>query len=97
MTSNGVHNVLEAAVYYKPVVFGPYYKKYIEATGLVMRSGGIVIRNEKELAREIAYLLSNTDNSYKVCSEAAGNFVREHAGATQKILQFIQENRLLTN
>lgn len=97
MTSYGVHNVLEAAVYSKPVIFGPHYKKYIEARGLVIRSGGIVVRNEKELARDIAYLLNNTDNAYTVCSAAAGNFVRENAGATNKIMHYIQENRLLTN
>ena len=31
---DGVHNVLEAAVYSKPVVFGPVYDKYAEAAEL---------------------------------------------------------------
>ena len=32
---DGVHNVLEAAVYGKPVLFGPVYEKFAEAVQLV--------------------------------------------------------------
>ncbi len=35
LQNNGVHNVLEAAVYGKPVLFGPYYQKYHEAIDLI--------------------------------------------------------------
>jgi len=39
----GVHNVLEAAVYNKPVLFGPYYPKYMGANGPLPTGGGIPI------------------------------------------------------
>lgn len=97
MTSYGVHNVLEAAVYNKPVIIGPYYQKYIEAIGLVESGGSLVIKNEKDLAETILQLLNNTDGRYDRSSKAAGDFVQRYAGADKKILQFIQENRLLTN
>ncbi|NOT51608.1 MAG: 3-deoxy-D-manno-octulosonic acid transferase [Chitinophagaceae bacterium] len=97
MTSYGVHNVLEAAVYSKPVIIGPFYKKYIEAIGLVDCGGALVIKNEKELAVTIRELLTNTGDSYIKSAKASGNFVQQNAGADRKILQFIQENRLLTN
>ena len=94
MTSYGVHNVLEAAVYNKPVIIGPFYKKYIEAIGLVESSGAIVIRNEKEMADAILKLL-NDPQFAETTSSASGAFVRKYAGASKKILDHIQENRLL--
>ena len=92
----GVHNVLEAAVYGKPVVFGPVYKKYIEAVELVAAGGGITISNTGELEEQMNEFLAKNKNYVKAC-EAALNYVYSKQGATEKILQFIQENRLLTN
>ena len=40
-TRDGIHNILEAAVYGKPVVFGPNYKKYREAKELIAAGGAI--------------------------------------------------------
>lgn len=95
--SSGVHNVLEAAVYHKPVVIGPYYEKYREAIDLVSSGGGIVIKNAGELSAVFAQLLKNENGIYEKSSLAAGQFVKGNAGATQKIYSFIQEKRLLTN
>jgi len=97
MTSYGVHNVLEAAVYGKPVIFGPYYQKYIEAVGLVENKGAIIVKNERELSETFASLLENKNQLHDKTGEAAARFMRQHAGATQKIFHFIQEKRLLTN
>ncbi len=97
MTSYGVHNVLEAAVYSKPVIIGPYYEKYIEAVGLVKNKGALVVKNETELFDTIDNLLKNAHSCYQISSNAAGNFVKGNAGATPKIISFIQQNRLLTN
>lgn len=97
MTSYGVHNVLEAAVYGKPVVFGPYYKKYIEAVGLVDSGGAIVIKNEWGLSETFLSLLKNDNHLHTKTNEASAEYVKQSAGATQKILQFIQEKRLLTS
>jgi 3-deoxy-D-manno-octulosonic-acid transferase len=96
----GVHNVLEAAVFNNPVLFGPYYHKYVEAIGLVQAGGGLPFNDEKRngvmLGELIKALLINKEE-YNYTSDAAGNFVQMNKGATQKIIQFIQENRLLTN
>jgi len=92
----GVHNVLEAAVYGKPVIIGPFYKKYIEAVGLVKTGGAIVIENESRLSVCINNLLQDTQ-SYATISDASKNYVGKNKGATEKIIQFIQEKRLLTS
>jgi 3-deoxy-D-manno-octulosonic-acid transferase len=94
--SDGVHNVLEAAVYNKPVVFGPEYEKYAEVIELVDAEGGISIDNALELEKELDALL-NDPTYYSNTSAKAGNYVSSKSGATEKIVGFIQEKRLLTN
>lgn len=97
LKSTGVHNVLEAAVYNKPVIIGPHYEKYQEAIDLVNSGGGIVIKDAGALSDRFMQLLNNQNGIYDKTSHAAGTFVRANGGATGKILSFIQENRLLTN
>ncbi len=95
----GVHNVLEAAVYGKPVLFGPVYKKYTEAIGLAESGGGIPFTMKKRWSNVIRinqYTVTNKTD-YKISCNAAANFVKSNKGATEKIIQFIQEKRLLTN
>ena len=93
---DGVHNVLEAAVYGKPVVFGPVYEKFDEATGLVNEEGGISINGPISLEGVLNKLLHD-ETERKKRGEAAKNYVLANAGASKKIIQFIQEKRLLTN
>lgn len=100
MMKNGVHNVLEAAVYGKVVLFGPYYQKYTEAIGLVNSGGGISFTDEAKNGKALGVILENlagNENEYTMRSKAAGEFVQSHRGATDKILAYIQEKRLLTN
>jgi len=94
--SDGVHNVLEAAVYGKPVVFGPEYKKFIEAAELIESGGGISIKNALELEDAFDNLLLKDENYISTCT-ASRHYVENKQGATEKICQFIQANRLLTN
>jgi 3-deoxy-D-manno-octulosonic-acid transferase len=96
LKSSGIHNVLEAAVYNKIVLFGPFYKKYIEAVDLAESSGAISFTDETELKPILTRLLAD-EKEYAARSAAAGEFVHSHKGATEKILGFIQEKRLLTN
>jgi 3-deoxy-D-manno-octulosonic-acid transferase len=93
---DGVHNVLEAAVYGKPVVFGPVYDKYDEAIGLINAEGGVSINGPLKLEGVLNTLLNN-ETERKRRGEAAKNYVLANAGASQKIIRFIQEKRLLTS
>ena len=92
----GVHNVLEAAVYGKPVIFGPEYDKYIEAAGLV-KAGGAISFNHPLGLEEILENLFEDENELIKMGEASRNFVASRQGATRKIIDYIQVNRLLTN
>ncbi len=93
---DGVHNVLEAAVYRKPVIFGPEYEKYVEATELIDANGAISIDNALQLERELDHLL-NDPTYYSATANSAGNYVKSKSGATAKVIHFVQEKRLLTN
>ena len=96
----GVHNVLEAAVYNKPVLFGSFYHKYTEAVGLVKSGGGMPFYDEKRdgaMLKELMETLLTDEEEYNYRSKAAGDFVQSNKGATQKIITYIQEKRLLTN
>jgi 3-deoxy-D-manno-octulosonic-acid transferase len=94
--AEGVHNVLEAAVYGKPVVFGPVYKKYIEAIELVSNGGGVSVDSALTIKSTFDKLLKKEQNYFSAC-HAASDYVYSNKGATEIILQFIQAKRLLTN
>ncbi|MBA4197294.1 MAG: 3-deoxy-D-manno-octulosonic acid transferase [Chitinophaga sp.] len=93
---DGVHNVLEAAVYHKPVVFGPEYEKYVEAAELINTEGGFSVENALELEQVFDELLKE-ESKYEVTCTKAGEYVKNKSGATDKIVSFIYEKRLLTN
>jgi 3-deoxy-D-manno-octulosonic-acid transferase len=89
-------DVLEAAVYCKPVIFGPVYEKYSEAVGLEEEGGACSIDNALELEAVLNKLLTNPEECDKA-GKAAAKYVYTNKGATAKIISYIQENRLLTN
>lgn len=91
----GIHNTLEAAVFAKPVLFGPKYEKFREAIELVQNGGAFEIADETSCLKIIQKLADQ--NEYQKACEASGKFVAESRGATATILQFIQEKRLLTS
>jgi 3-deoxy-D-manno-octulosonic-acid transferase len=95
--ADGVHNVLEAAVYGKPVVFGPVYDKFDEATGLINAGGAVSIEGGPVKLETILNGLMNDEGERNKMGVAAKQFVQENGGASKKIIQFIQENRLLTS
>lgn len=93
---DGVHNVLEAAVYGRPVVFGPVIEKYIEAVELVDCGGGIVIDSALEAESVFRRLLAD-EEEYKDICQASRNYVYSKRGATDQIVNYIQEKRLFTS
>ena len=93
---NGVHNVLEAAVYGKPIVIGPVYQQFNEAQQLVLNQGAISISNYEEFASGIKKILTEDETRIGM-SEKTQSYVYANKGATEKIIRYVQEKRLLTN
>ncbi len=93
---DGLHNILEAAVYGKPVIFGPEFEKNFEAEELIACSGAISIENALELEKVVNGLL-NKEGEIESRGTASKNYVYNNAGASQKVIEYIQKNRLLIN
>jgi len=89
-TKDGIHNVLEAAVFGKPVIWGPNDSKYPEAIGLHNAHGGIQIKDANTLNTTIHKLLNDASFS-KATGEAALNYVQANAGATLKTIECIKQ------
>ena len=78
----GIHNVLEAAVYGIPVVFGPKHRNSQEPLMLVGRGGAFVVTNTEEVERTLENLLTH-EPSRRTAGERAAQFVCSNLGATQ--------------
>jgi 3-deoxy-D-manno-octulosonic-acid transferase len=94
--NDGIHNILEAAVYFKPLIFGPAYENFSEAVELIDKGGAFDVEDALELEQQLTELLSD-EPLYKEASDIAGDYVKQRAGATNAIMQYIQTNRLLIN
>lgn len=84
----GVHNILEPATFGVPVVIGPNYSHFAEATALVNMEGCISIQNQTQLNEAFDLLLYNEDERLEkghICS----TFVQMNKGATQTIMNHI--------
>jgi len=81
----GIHNILEAATYRIPVIFGPQYKKFLEAVELTDLGGAFPVQDDQEMLFTIRQQLENPE-LLKTSSDIAGNFVLTRAGATLDIL-----------
>ncbi len=92
----GIHNILEAAVHGKPVIFGPEYGKFREAIDMLELGAAFTVSSALELEKTASELFEN-DALRQEAAEKAIQYVRSKAGATGKIMAYIQENRLLTN
>lgn len=91
---NGVHNVLEAAVFGVPCAYGPYYKKYQEAISLIEVKGARCCSNASELKSYVDLLLGE-DVFFKNSKKAAQNYVCQNIGTTLKIISHIKEHKFI--
>ena len=84
----GVHNILEPATFGVPVIIGPNYSHFAEATALVNMDGCISIQNQVQLNEAFDLLIQNEDERLEkghICS----TFVQMNKGATQTIMNYI--------
>ena len=84
----GLHNILEAAVFGIPVIFGNQYKKNPEADDLIFHKGGKSFEDEFFASKYIFELLKNPEILKKM-GENAGEFVRSQPNSTEIILKKI--------
>lgn len=91
----GVHNVLEPAVYGIPVAFGPIHDKFVEASELLAESGAVTKSDPRQFANTIMQWETDKQAYQRVCL-AAAKYVQSKAGATAKIKAYIEEKNWLS-
>lgn len=91
----GIHNILEAAVYGVPVLFGPNYHKFNEAVDLIQKGGAFPISGKLEFHKKLEQLLGDAEKLTMI-SKICSDFVHAHAGATDRIMNYIRGKRFLT-
>lgn len=87
----GIHNILEAATYGLPVIFGPNYHKFYEAKMLIKKGGAFTLNNQVEFDKTLENLLEN-NTQIKESGSIAKKFVYENKGARNIISDHIINN-----
>lgn len=78
----GIHNTIEAAVWGKPVIFGPHYRHFREAQGLIDHGAGLSIRSYEQLEAALDEALIRSTE----LGNNAHDYVNAELGATQYIM-----------
>ena len=80
----GIHNILEAAVYGIPVIFGPNYHKFREARELIAQGGGFSIETQSSFNQLLGNFTANP-HQLEQAGHIAGKYVSGNTGATEII------------
>jgi 3-deoxy-D-manno-octulosonic-acid transferase len=84
----GIHNILEAATFGLPVLFGPNYSKFSEAVELIRLGGAVSVSGMDEIQSHLARWLS--DKAERLSAGAvAKEYVHRKAGATSVIVNHL--------
>lgn len=84
----GIHNVLEAAVWGMPVIFGPNNKRFQEAQDLLASGGGVEIDSYSQFEAVMNTYVADASAMEADGKKAAG-YVAAKAGATDVILKAV--------
>jgi 3-deoxy-D-manno-octulosonic-acid transferase len=86
---SGIHNILEAAAFGKPVFFGPRYGKFTEARELLGAGGAFCVNTPEELEQIVSKLVHDPE-ALSSASAVCRNYVESNRGATRRIVQGIR-------
>lgn len=104
----GIHNILEAATWGVPIIFGPKYDKFQEARDLIKLNAAFGIKDYTELQRIFASLsgfsgskefplgsdVGGGQEFREQCGRRAAEYVRANVGATDCIVHSIENNAI---
>jgi 3-deoxy-D-manno-octulosonic-acid transferase len=81
----GIHNILEPAVWGKPVIIGPQYQKFKEAKGLVDLKTAFPLMKKEDFPKIIKSL--SDPEKRKALGEISRKYVEDNTGATALIVE----------
>jgi len=82
----GIHNTLEAAIFGMPIIFGPNYRKFNEATTMVKDGIAFPVADFSSLESNMSQLLNDAEMRNSI-SKKCHSFTYQNIGATQLILE----------
>lgn len=85
---DGLHNILEALTFGKPVCFGPKYQKFQEAKDILALQGGFTYTHPDALLGQLQLWFGNAD-AYAKASATCLDYVARNVGSTQLILNHV--------
>lgn len=89
----GIHNILEAAVFGIPVIFGPNYRQFAEAVELIVLGAASSISSKQAFKSS---LLAMSDPGCRAgIRDILRDYFRRHEGATARIYDYICREKLL--
>lgn len=91
---SGIHNILEAAVYGRPVFHGPVYHKFKEAKDLQDVGVAYIVPDAESMLSQIMQWEEDRI-SYNAACISARKYVTANTGATDKIIAYIEGKELL--
>lgn len=83
----GIHNILEAATFGLPVIFGPNYQKFQEAINLQKEGGAYSISEYADLKSVLDKLIEHISINNYASGQISKRFVENNLGATNIILR----------
>lgn len=88
----GGHNVLEASLMKKPVLFGPYMQNFKEIARLLRAAhGGLQVKDSADLYRQMKLLLENPSEAERI-GDNGRYLLQENQGATERTLTVISRH-----
>lgn len=90
-TRSGIHNVIEPAVFGKPVLFGPTYNRYREAVEMIAAGAALSLSSPEVLLATL-----QDKNALLQMGSKAKQYVGSQLGATDKIMSYLSEKYLRT-
>jgi 3-deoxy-D-manno-octulosonic-acid transferase len=85
----GIHNVLEPAVYGVPVLYGPKHENSQEAVELAKRGGAFVVTTPEECYLELRRLFNDKKARVRAGAESQ-KLVQENVGATRRFIEYLE-------
>ena len=83
----GIHNILEPVTFGTPVVFGPKYQKFREATELIKSGVAFTIKDAK-MFDDLMTVLINNNQLIRDIRIISSDYIKKNIGATEKILAY---------
>jgi 3-deoxy-D-manno-octulosonic-acid transferase len=86
----GGHNILEASLLKKPVLFGSYMQNFKEIASLVRAAyGGLQVSSGEDLYRQMRLLVDNPEEATRI-GDNGYRLLEQNRGATQRTLEVIE-------